>query len=127
MRGFVGMTVRPRLVPSNLEVEPSGHWPGVHPLGGDARRCTSLAAFRTRLFDLLFRAEEARHPMIERYGDHAANERTFLAWVRTAIAIMAFGSWSRSLTYSSGLRASPTPREPCRRAVRSSATSPACC
>ena len=29
--------------------------------------------------------------MIERYRDHAANERTFLAWVRTAIAIMAFG------------------------------------
>jgi putative membrane protein len=30
-------------------------------------------------------------PMIKRYSDHAANERTFLAWVRTAIAIMAFG------------------------------------
>jgi putative membrane protein len=29
--------------------------------------------------------------MIERYSDHAANERTFLAWVRTAIAIMAVG------------------------------------
>lgn len=29
--------------------------------------------------------------MIERYGDHAANERTFLAWVRTAVATMAFG------------------------------------
>jgi putative membrane protein len=29
--------------------------------------------------------------MIPRYNDHAANERTFLAWVRTAIAIMAFG------------------------------------
>jgi putative membrane protein len=29
--------------------------------------------------------------MIDRYSDHAANERTFLAWVRTAIAIMAFG------------------------------------
>ena|SRR5579863_5768753 len=29
--------------------------------------------------------------MIRNYGDHAANERTFLAWVRTAIAIMAFG------------------------------------
>lgn len=29
--------------------------------------------------------------MIERYSDHAANERTFLAWVRTAIAIMALG------------------------------------
>ena len=29
--------------------------------------------------------------MIIRYSDHAANERTFLAWVRTAIAVMAFG------------------------------------
>ena len=29
--------------------------------------------------------------MIERFRDHAANERTFLAWVRTAIAMMAFG------------------------------------
>ena len=29
--------------------------------------------------------------MIKRYTDHAANERTFLAWVRTAIPIMAFG------------------------------------
>lgn len=29
--------------------------------------------------------------MIERYSDHAANERTFLAWVRTGIAVVAFG------------------------------------
>jgi len=29
--------------------------------------------------------------LINRYTDHAANERTFLAWVRTAIAVMAFG------------------------------------
>jgi len=29
--------------------------------------------------------------MIEHYSDHAANERTFLAWIRTAIAVMAFG------------------------------------
>jgi len=29
--------------------------------------------------------------VINRYSDHAANERTFLAWVRTAIAVMAFG------------------------------------
>ena len=29
--------------------------------------------------------------MIKRYSDHAANERTFLAWARTAIAVMAFG------------------------------------
>ncbi len=29
--------------------------------------------------------------MIAHYADHAANERTYLAWVRTAIAVMAFG------------------------------------
>ena len=29
--------------------------------------------------------------MLKRYSDHAANERTFLAWVRTSIAVMAFG------------------------------------
>jgi putative membrane protein len=29
--------------------------------------------------------------MIKRYTDHSANERTYLAWIRTAIAIMAFG------------------------------------
>jgi putative membrane protein len=28
---------------------------------------------------------------IRNYSDHAANERTFLAWVRTAIAVIAFG------------------------------------
>jgi len=29
--------------------------------------------------------------MIRNFSDHAANERTFLAWVRTAVAVMAFG------------------------------------
>ena len=29
--------------------------------------------------------------MIRDYTDHSANERTFLAWVRTGIAIIAFG------------------------------------
>jgi len=29
--------------------------------------------------------------MIKRYTDHSANERTYLAWIRTSIAIMAFG------------------------------------
>jgi putative membrane protein len=29
--------------------------------------------------------------MIRGYSDHAANERTFLAWVRTGIAVIAFG------------------------------------
>jgi len=29
--------------------------------------------------------------MVKHYNDHAAHERTFLAWVRTSIAVMAFG------------------------------------
>lgn len=29
--------------------------------------------------------------MIDRFRDHAANERTYLAWIRTAVALMAFG------------------------------------
>ncbi len=29
--------------------------------------------------------------MIDRFTDHAANDRTFLAWVRTGIAVIVFG------------------------------------
>ncbi|MCL4676679.1 MAG: DUF202 domain-containing protein [Pararhodobacter sp.] len=29
--------------------------------------------------------------MISNYADHASNERTFLAWVRTAMAVVGFG------------------------------------
>jgi len=29
--------------------------------------------------------------MIKSYTDHSANERTFLAWLRTGVAIIAFG------------------------------------
>lgn len=29
--------------------------------------------------------------MIANFNDHAANERTFLAWVRTAMALVGFG------------------------------------
>jgi putative membrane protein len=32
-----------------------------------------------------------RAALIPRFSDHAANERTFLAWVRTGIATVAFG------------------------------------
>jgi putative membrane protein len=32
-----------------------------------------------------------RDEMITNYADHAANERTFLAWVRTGLAVAAFG------------------------------------
>jgi putative membrane protein len=28
---------------------------------------------------------------IKNYSDHAANERTFLAWVRTSVAVVGFG------------------------------------
>jgi len=36
-------------------------------------------------------ASQAQAAMIRGYSDHAANERTFLAWVRTGIAVVAFG------------------------------------
>jgi uncharacterized membrane protein YidH (DUF202 family) len=36
-------------------------------------------------------AASRRYPVISGYSDHAANERTFLAWVRTGIATIAFG------------------------------------
>lgn len=29
--------------------------------------------------------------MIKKYQDHSANERTFLAWVRTSVAVVGFG------------------------------------
>jgi putative membrane protein len=29
--------------------------------------------------------------MMRNFSDHAANELTFLVWVRTAVAVMAFG------------------------------------
>src|SRR5216684_2153668 len=40
---------------------------------------------------LLRPKQSTRHLMIRGYSDHAANERTFLAWVRTGIAVIAFG------------------------------------
>lgn len=48
--------------------------------------------------------------MIKRYSDHAANERTFLAWVRTAIAVMAFGFVIEK--FDLFLQASATQRQP---------------
>jgi putative membrane protein len=47
--------------------------------------------------------------MIVRYTDHAANERTFLAWIRTALAVIAFGGiLARSDLYH---EASPRPND----------------
>jgi putative membrane protein len=46
--------------------------------------------------------------MIVRYTDHAANERTFLAWICTVLAIIAFGgTLARSDLYR---QASPRPQ-----------------
>jgi putative membrane protein len=38
--------------------------------------------------------------MIRNFADHAANERTFLAWIRTALAIIAFGFVIERFDYS---------------------------
>ena len=35
--------------------------------------------------------EDALHPRVRNRRVHMANERTFLAWIRTSIGIMAFG------------------------------------
>lgn len=35
--------------------------------------------------------KEEQHPTTANPSDHLANERTFLAWIRTSIAIMGFG------------------------------------
>lgn len=40
--------------------------------------------------------------MVKNYADHSANERTFLAWVRTAIAVVGFGLGAARLGNSSG-------------------------
>lgn len=56
---------------------------------------------------------EAKVPDDKKATEHLANERTFLAWVRTGISIMSlgfvvakFGLWLREL----GVRASPQPQ-----------------
>jgi putative membrane protein len=50
--------------------------------------------------------DSLRHPEpvspIERARDHLANERTFLAWLRTALAIVALGALLARLTASEG-------------------------
>jgi putative membrane protein len=38
--------------------------------------------------------------MIANYTDHAANERTFLAWIRTELAVAAFGFFIVKLNVS---------------------------
>ena len=52
--------------------------------------------------------------MIRAYADHAANERTFLAWVRTCIAVIAFGFVIEKFNLFMATIANPTPGEAAR-------------
>ncbi len=61
--------------------------------------------------------------MIQRYSDHAANERTFLAWVRTAIAVMAFGFLVERFDLFLQIAGQSMARARCRRLASSSAIS----
>src|SRR5215831_17370651 len=56
-----------------------------------ARRSCSDLPFTALKLTELRKQDRYEAFMIRGYSDHAANERTFLAWVRTAIAVMAFG------------------------------------
>lgn len=42
-------------------------------------------------FRVVLPAAVTRKPQIDRQREHQANERTFLAWVRTSIALIGFG------------------------------------
>jgi putative membrane protein len=50
--------------------------------------------------------------MITRYTDHAANERTFLAWVRTGLAVIAFGFFLVKLNVFFDVTAGGSPPHP---------------
>jgi putative membrane protein len=47
--------------------------------------------------------------MITRYTDHVANERTFLAWVRTGLAVAAFGFFLVKLNVFSDVTGGASP------------------
>jgi putative membrane protein len=50
--------------------------------------------------------------MIANYTNHAANERTFLAWIRTGLAVAAFGFFLFKLNLFLGAAAQTPPRIP---------------
>ncbi|MEA2820783.1 MAG: putative rane protein [Bradyrhizobium sp.] len=50
--------------------------------------------------------------MITRYTDHAANERTFLAWIRTGLAVIAFGFFLVKLNVFVDATGGATPPHP---------------
>jgi putative membrane protein len=46
--------------------------------------------------------------MISNYVSHAANERTYLAWLRTGLAVVAFGFVVQKVTVPTPARSVPT-------------------
>jgi putative membrane protein len=52
----------------------------------------SLAGSQAEADDAANKQPLSTHPLMsKKVSDHLANERTFLAWVRTGIAVLAFG------------------------------------
>ncbi len=52
----------------------------------------SIAGEQAESDDAVNKLPSSTHPLMsKKVSDHLANERTFLAWVRTGIAVMAFG------------------------------------
>ncbi|MBE9010438.1 DUF202 domain-containing protein [Pseudanabaenaceae cyanobacterium LEGE 13415] len=55
----------------------------------------------------------SREPKIDRQREHQANERTFLAWLRTSIALIGFGfAIARFGLFLQQLQRTLTPQEP---------------
>jgi uncharacterized membrane protein YidH (DUF202 family) len=52
----------------------------------------SIASLQTEADDAGNKQASSPHPLMSRkVSDHLANERTFLAWVRTGLATITFG------------------------------------
>src|ERR1700736_1463574 len=60
-------------------------------------------------------SERVRCFMISGYSDQAANERTFLAWVRTGVAVIAFGFVVEKFNLFCLTMATPSSRDGSRR------------
>lgn len=57
----------------------------------------------------------SKMPKVDRQREHQANERTFLAWLRTSVALIGFGfAIARFSLFLSQLRVSVTQREAAR-------------
>src|ERR1700726_2160003 len=74
----------------NASSAPTVRW-RPHLLEVASRRTSSHWAPIRLVLIAPFRGCIVSDKMIRNFGDHSANQRTFLAWVRTAIAVMAFG------------------------------------